>query len=1090
MPENKKNNIKKKAKSKIAKKNAISKLIKTKINYYIEIVENTIIYVQKYKVLDILNSSKLNEAIQKLLDVNSSLMVLLDYTKTNKNFKNKDEILDKLQNINNELSFIFRSYGTKNIADVLNVVFGPSYIENSHFDDSRFSLIKKFIHPVSYKVLDWKPNSKNDKSDKTRIARNKIVEDFMIVETAKSLDCFDLARTSNVFQTKVYGVKICFQNYANGKTLIICGISDEIILQCCSEKFIYDQLRLININKPKDTNFFSNDFDRFINSLTLKELLIYNEIELYHKYNGFCVHNNQIKQKTIQDNVKDFLSSELFDQRRVLIQLLIKADDPEFQYLAYLLYDLLSSENDTNNIDTQEQTVLFDSLPWNIKKYFKSAMKNTINYTNSFVDFETSKIPLEQQICLMKASRTVKEKAMIKLKEVKAKSEDSGSKARHYLEGLLKIPFGYYRKEKILDTISDYTLVLNDIISYIKNNDKDHLFNFESKSMYTSVEINNAIKYINNFVDEYNDKFVLNIINKATNNNRIQLVNIISQINSLIKTFTLKFPRISHSGKKISFMKQKIIHFITSFQNDPVIFENIYTMFDVSKINIDKIFQDIKTIDDKKSEISDYMSNVKDILDSAVHGHSNAKRHIERIIGQWISGDQDGYCFGFEGPPGVGKTSLARKGLANCLKDNNDKSRPLAFIAMGGASNGSTLAGHNYTYVGSTWGKIVDVLIDTKCMNPIIFIDELDKISKTENGKEIIGILTHLIDTTQNSQFQDKYFSGIDLDLSKALFVFSYNDANAIDRILLDRIHRIKFKHLSLNDKLTICNDYILPEFYKKFNINDLKLSDDILTYIIQHYTNESGVRKLKEILFEILSEVNLQILKNNNNYVNIQITIEDIKKKYLKNKHEVKEKIIHTKPQTGVINGLWANSLGMGGIIPIESSFMPSNTFLDLNLTGLQGDVMKESMNVAKTLAWKLTPNNIRTKLLAKFKKNKMQCIHIHCPEGAVPKDGPSAGTAITTCIFSLFNDKKIKNNIAITGEINLQGQVTPIGGLELKILGGIRAGVKTFIFPKNNNDDFEKIKNDIRDLSIFDGITFIPVENIQQVLDIVFID
>ena len=169
MPENKKNNIKKKAKSKIAKKNAISKLIKTKINYYIEIVENTIIYVQKYKVLDILNSSKLNEAIQKLLDVNSSLMVLLDYTKTNKNFKNKDEILDKLQNINNELSFIFRSYGTKNIADVLNVVFGPSYIENSHFDDSRFSLIKKFIHPVSYKVLDWKPNSKNDKSDRSRI---------------------------------------------------------------------------------------------------------------------------------------------------------------------------------------------------------------------------------------------------------------------------------------------------------------------------------------------------------------------------------------------------------------------------------------------------------------------------------------------------------------------------------------------------------------------------------------------------------------------------------------------------------------------------------------------------------------------------------------------------------------------------------------------------------------------------------------------------------------------------------------------------------------------------------------------------------
>ena len=221
MPENKKVNVKKKVKSKISKKNSVNKLIISKINYYITIVENTILYVQKYKILDILNANQLNEAIQKLLDVNTSLMVLLDYTKTNKHFKNKDEILDKLQNINNELSFIFRSYGTKNIVDVLNIVFGNSFIENNHFDDSRFSLIKKFIHPISYKVLEWKPNSKNDKSNKTRIARNKIVEDFMIVETAKSLDCFDLARTSNVFQTKVYGIKICFQNYVSGKTLII-----------------------------------------------------------------------------------------------------------------------------------------------------------------------------------------------------------------------------------------------------------------------------------------------------------------------------------------------------------------------------------------------------------------------------------------------------------------------------------------------------------------------------------------------------------------------------------------------------------------------------------------------------------------------------------------------------------------------------------------------------------------------------------------------------------------------------------------------------------------------------------------------------
>ena len=174
---------------------------------------------------------------------------------------------------------------------------------------------------------------------------------------------------------------------------------------------------------------------------------------------------------------------------------------------------------------------------------------------------------------------------------------------------------------------------------------------------------------------------------------------------------------------------------------------------------------------------------------------------------------------GFEGPPGVGKTSLAKYGLSNCLKDDDGNSRPFAFIAIGGSSNGSTLEGHNYTYVGSTWGRIVDILMETKCMNPIIFIDEIDKVSRTESGREIISILTHLVDPTQNDKFQDKYFSNIDLDLSRALFVFSYNDVELIDRILLDRIHRIKFDNLTLEDKLVICNDYdneILKDMVKR----------------------------------------------------------------------------------------------------------------------------------------------------------------------------------------------------------------------------------------------------------------------------------
>ena len=215
-------------------------------------------------------------------------------------------------------------------------------------------------------------------------------------------------------------------------------------------------------------------------------------------------------------------------------------------------------------------------------------------------------------------------------------------------------------------------------------------------------------------------------------------------------------------------------------------------------------------------EVESEMNGVMNIMEKSIYGHSRAKGQIMKIIGQWMNGKLSWYCFGFEGSPGIGKTSLAKKGISKCLIDENDETRPFSFIALGGSANGSTIEGHSYTYMNSTWGKIVEILMDSKCMNPIIYIDELDKVSKTEHGKEIIGILTYMIDSTQNDSFQDKYFSGIDIDLSKALFIFSYNDPEQIDRILLDRIHRIKFDNLTLEDKMVIVKDYILPEINDK----------------------------------------------------------------------------------------------------------------------------------------------------------------------------------------------------------------------------------------------------------------------------------
>lgn len=385
-------------------------------------------------------------------------------------------------------------------------------------------------------------------------------------------------------------------------------------------------------------------------------------------------------------------------------------------------------------------------------------------------------------------------------------------------------------------------------------------------------------------------------------------------------------------------------------------------------------------------------------------------------------------------------------------------------------------------------------------MNPIIFIDELDKISKTENGKEIVGILTHLVDSTQNDGFQDKYFNGIDFDLSKALFIFSYNDASAVDKILLDRIHRIKFEHLTIEDKLVVTNKHLLPEIYKDMGLEGcIQLSDDNIVYIIENYTNEPGIRKFKELLFEIVGEINLKCLTD---YAScelpIMITNDDVKYTFLKNRPTNLSKCIPNTPSVGIINGLWANSMGQGGIIPIEAQFYPSSTFLDLKLTGLQGDVMKESMIVAKTLASSLVSSQVMGQNIKRFEETKMQGIHIHCPEGSVPKDGPSAGTAITCTLYSLLTGKSIKNTIAITGEINLQGYVTAIGGLDLKILGGLKGGVKEFIFPKENVKDFQEFKEKYENntailpesCSLLKDISFHPVEHIKEVLEIIFTD
>ena len=252
----------------------------------------------------------------------------------------------------------------------------------------------------------------------------------------------------------------------------------------------------------------------------------------------------------------------------------------------------------------------------------------------------------------------------------------------------------------------------------------------------------------------------------------------------------------------------------------------------------------------------EFMENAKNTLDNAVYGLNDAKLQIMQMLGQLLTNPKSiGTAIAIHGPPGTGKTSLVKEGISKILN------RPFAFIALGGATDSSFLEGHSYTYEGSTWGKIVQILVDSKCMNPVIYFDELDKISETPRGEEIAGILTHLTDTSQNSQFHDKYFSEIDFDLSKCLFIFSYNDESKVNAILKDRMYRIQTKGYDRKQKIQIANNYLLKNIRQqvKFESSDIIIPDDVLGDIIEtHCNKEDGVRNLKRCLEIIYTKLNL----------------------------------------------------------------------------------------------------------------------------------------------------------------------------------------------------------------------------------------
>ena len=268
------------------------------------------------------------------------------------------------------------------------------------------------------------------------------------------------------------------------------------------------------------------------------------------------------------------------------------------------------------------------------------------------------------------------------------------------------------------------------------------------------------------------------------------------------------------------------------------------------------------TKEDSTENICNFLKTIQNNLNSAVYGHESAKNDIIQIVSQWITNPSStNKVLALQGPPGTGKTSLIKDGVAKALN------RPFSFITLGGATDGSYLEGHSYTWEGSMCGRIISILKETKCMNPVIYFDEVDKISQTHHGKEIVGILTHLTDTSQNNEFHDKYYSGVDFDLSKALFIFSFNDENNVDPILKDRMTIVKINEFKINEKIEISEKYIIPKTLNNigFKEEDIIFNSEIIKYIINKCPQEGGVRGLKKAFETIIMKLNVIRLTNEN---------------------------------------------------------------------------------------------------------------------------------------------------------------------------------------------------------------------------------
>ena len=461
----------------------------------------------------------------------------------------------------------------------------------------------------------------------------------------------------------------------------------------------------------------------------------------------------------------------------------------------------------------------------------------------------------------------------------------------------------------------------------------------------------------------------------------------------------------------------------------------------------------------KKEKFKNYdISKAKEVLDKEHFGLKKVKKRIiEEIAVMNLNKKQSGSILLFVGPPGTGKTSVASS-IAKALN------RKYVRISLGGIRDEAEIRGHRRTYLGALPGRIMSGIEKSGVSNPVIVLDEVDKLITSYDGDPASALL-EVLDPEQNNTFTDHYLN-VPYDLSDTLFICTANSIDKIPEPLLNRMEVIEFSGYTPIEKEQIAKEYLIPESMKKIGLTKKQIgfTSSGIKNIIKDYTMESGVRGLKRIIEHLCRESALKIVTGEEN--KIEITNKNYSE-YI-DIHKIHHDEVGKSTNSGIITGLAWTSAG-GEILFIESSMTKRKG--KLTITGQLGDVMKESIQIAISLIKNIYPEYV--------KKISESDIHIHVPEGAVPKDGPSAGITITTALASLLTNKKVSGNIAMTGEVSLRGNVMPIGGLKEKLMAAERAGVKKAFIPKDNIEDLKDIPEEIKE-----KIEVIPVTTVKEVL------